>query len=289
MGGGDVQRIGIVLGGGGIRSMAHIGVLREIEKLGIPIHHVAGTSAGSIIGTLFAAGTQMDRIEQEARSLTWRTVFEPAILWQRAITGTRLMRYLEGLFGGHKTFESLRLPLSITAVELIQGRMVVFDKGPLLPAIRASLALPGAIRPVSTSDGNLLVDGGVLGSVPTQPLREAGCDVVIAVDVRSRGNVAPRPPQRWRRADLIRRVGEVMTEYITDIALEQADVVIRPRVDGIGSFEVGRIGACIDAGVQAVEEMADGLKELIAASSSAATKSGPAGNESVIPSVLHPS
>lgn len=284
-----MQRIGIVLGGGGVRSMAHIGVLRELTKLGLPIHHVAGTSAGSIIGALFAAGIPLNRVEQEARSLNWRTIFEPSILWRQAITGVRLMRYLERLFGERTTFESLQFPLSITAVELVHGRMVVFDEGPLLPAIRASIALPGAIRPVVGDNGTLFVDGGVLGTVPTQTLRQAGCDVVIAVDVRGAWGVMPNRVQRWRRTHLIHRLAEVMTGYITDLALEQADIVLRPDVGGIGSFDVGKIGQCIDAGAEAIVELRDRLSTWTPARNAAdMVQSGSIADGVPVPSLSNP-
>lgn len=260
-----MQRIGVVLGGGGVRSMAHIGVLRELQKLGLPIHHVAGTSAGAIIGALFAAGNSLDRLERIVRELTWRHIFEPSLLWRGSMSGTRLMNYLERLLGEHRTFESLRVPLAVTAVELRRGRRVVFNEGPLLPAIRASIALPGAIHPVPGENGALLVDGGVLGSVPTDVLRAAGCDVVIAVDVRVHGALeeSAQGALSRRRTALLRRVGEVMSYHLTDLGLEDADIVIRPAVDGIGAFQVSRIGRCIDAGTEAARDVRERLARYV--------------------------
>lgn len=257
-----MKRIGLALGGGGIRSMAHVGVLRELTQMGFPIHHLAGTSAGAIVGAFYAAGIPIDQMERVARNLNWYTLFEPALLLRRMIPGTRLMRFLQRQLGAERTFQQLKTPLSITAVDLSHGRRVVFDQGPLLPAIRASLALPGAILPVEQGDGTVLVDGGVLSAVPTEVLRDAGCDVVIAVDVRGEAPGSFRPAAGLRGKDLFLRVGEVMSIYITDLALECADLVIRPDVEGIGSFDVKRVHTCIDAGAKAVREASESLWRL---------------------------
>lgn len=246
-----------------MRSMAHIGVLRELTRLGFPIHHVAGTSAGAIVGAIYAAGVPVERMELAARRLHWRKLFEPALLMRRMIPGAKLMQYVEGYLGPDATFESLQVPLAVTAVDLTNGRRVVFREGPLLPALRASCALPGAIRPHIGDDGTVLVDGGVLSSVPTEVLREAGCDVIVAVDVRAERSGAYRSPGRFHRTELLFRVGEVMSSYITDVSLELADLVLRPAVGGIGSFAIRHVEDCIEAGAAVVVERADELRALL--------------------------
>lgn len=257
-----MTKIGIAFGGGGVRSLAAIGVLRELTRLGVPVHAVAGTSAGAVVGAFYAAGIPVAAMEQAARQFRWHDLFEPPLLVGRPISGQRLMRFIGRYLGERATFEGLALPLAVTAVDITQGRLVVFDKGPLLPALRASLALPGIIRPVPQADGSILVDGGVLGAVPAHVLRAAGCDVVIAVDVRSEEPGEFRPLARTRGRELFLRVGEVMSIYITDRALEQADIVIRPDVRGIGSFDVKRAAACIAAGAAAARARAPELATL---------------------------
>lgn len=258
-----MKRVGLALGGGGIRSMAHIGVLRELARMGVPIDYIAGTSAGAIVGALYAARVSLERMERAGKDLHWRALFEPALLMRRMIPGAKLLQYVKSHLGEATTFERLHVPLAITAVDLTNGRRVVFREGPLLPALRASFALPGAIRPFVGKDGTVFVDGGVLSSVPTEVLREEGCDVIVAVDVRAARTAAPHSKIRWRRTELLLRVGEIMSSYITDISLELADIVLRPEVGEIGSFAIRQAEECIEAGAAAVAEQADRLRALV--------------------------
>lgn len=244
--------------------MAHIGVLRALRSAGVRIDHLAGTSAGAIVAGLYAAGADWGRVEAEARRLKWYHIFEPSMLFGRQVRGHKLVRLLAAFVGEAVTMGSLQTPLAITAVELVRGREYVFESGPLLTAIRASIAMPGVFRAVDHADG-VFVDGSVLGSVPTQCLRDRGCDVVIAVDVRG---VPPheevaRAACKSRRG-VLERSGDVMSRHLTDLQLAGADLVIRPDVGSIPTLQVNAIGDCIEAGARAVEAVGDELARLAA-------------------------
>jgi NTE family protein len=262
-----VQSIGIALGGGGVRGMAHIGVLSALENLGVKIDHVAGTSAGAIVAALYAAGVDLKTLEEKVKNLRWRQIFEWDILWQRSIEGNKLLKLLLELLGENTTIESCPVRLSITAVELMSGRSVVFNKGSIIEAVRASIALPGFMRLVRNGQGDILVDGGVLGNVPVVPLRQAGCTRVIAIDVRD-GVRQPHPKKLNSKLNLIYRVGEVMNHHITDLHLSMADLVIKPDVNGIGTFEIKKMADCIKAGIKAVQDNEDELGKLLMESKS---------------------
>lgn len=246
--------------------MAHIGVLRALRRAGVRIDYLAGTSAGAIVAGLYAAGADWAQVEADVKRLKWYHVFEPGMLMGRQVSGRKLMRLLSAVVGKETNIESLPTPLVITAVELLRGETYVFDRGPLLTAIRASIALPGVFRAVEHAEG-VFVDGSVLGSVPTRCLRDRGCDVVIAVDVRG------LPPHEEvaraacrRRYGVLERSGDVMSRYLTDLQLAEADLVIRPAVGEIPTLQVESISTCIDAGERAVEAVGDAIERLVALS-----------------------
>jgi len=182
---GSSRKVGLALSGGGARGLAHIGVLKVLEQEGVPIDYLAGASMGGLIAAGYAAGLIPDFLEQEAlrmgnirrllaladRSLPRRGLFE----------GQKVRQYLAGHLGD-RTFDDLRLPLALVAVDLNGGREVILRDGPVVDAVRATISLPGVFTPVER-DGQLLVDGGLLNNLPADVVRQMGADVVIAVDV----------------------------------------------------------------------------------------------------------
>ena len=178
-------RVGLALSGGGARGLAHIGVLRVLEREGIPIDFLAGTSMGGVIAAGYAAGMTPDALEQEALAVT-RTrrllrLMDPALPNGGLMRGQRLLAYFEQLFGQQK-FADLRLPLALVAVDLNTRQEIVLRDGSVAPALRATTAVPGVFMPVETN-GCRLVDGGVLNNLPVDVIREMNAEVVIAVDI----------------------------------------------------------------------------------------------------------
>ena len=178
--------IGLALGGGGARGLAHIGVLKVLEEEGISADCLAGTSMGGIIAAAYAAGLSVTELETEAlrlanlshlaRLMTWTPP------WQRLLGGNRARRYFTKVLGEDLSFDTLHLPLALTAVDLVRGQEVILREGPVIDAILATAAIPGAFAPVEMN-GYRLVDGGVLNNVPADVARQLGATVIIAVDV----------------------------------------------------------------------------------------------------------
>jgi len=178
--------IGLALGGGGARGMAHIGVLKVLERAGIHIDYLAGTSMGGIIAAAYAKGMSADEIEVEAvkfskvRHLV--SLLDPNPARRGFLEGNRVKKYLHSLFEPAQSFEDLKIPLTLNAVDLNSCAEIAMKEGPLLPAIFSTVAVPGLFPPVS-NNSYLLIDGGVLNNVPTSHVKKMGADIVIAVNV----------------------------------------------------------------------------------------------------------
>jgi len=178
-------RIGLALSGGGARGIAHVGVLKVLERAGVPVHLLAGTSAGGLVGALYAAGLSAHEIEEEAlqifRPRKMMALLDRTLPRRGLLEGRKVMDHLAQWLGG-LSFDQLRLPLALVAVDLNAKERVVLREGPVLEAVRATIALPGLFTPLERG-GQLLVDGGLLDNLPVDVVRQMGADVVIGVDV----------------------------------------------------------------------------------------------------------
>lgn len=187
----NYRKLGLALSGGGARGLAHIGVIKYLYHKGIRFDFISGTSFGAIVGAAISAGMSIDQLEQEAlrysqiRELL--KLIDPSPKRRGLLEGSRVRFYLGQLFSEIGTFEDLIIPLSVNAVDLRTGKEVIFTKGPLLPAIYASIAVPGIFTPVEYN-GKLLVDGGVINNLPVDLVKEMGAEIVIAVDVHFHGH-----------------------------------------------------------------------------------------------------
>jgi NTE family protein len=217
--------IGLALGGGFARGIAHIGVLKVLEEENIPIHFIAGTSVGALIGAAYCSGLSVAECEQFAE----RVRFKHFARWTLSRCGfasnQRMIGFLDNLLKV-KTFEDLKIPLAVTATDFSTGEGVVFHSGPLVDPVRASCAYPGMFLPVKLN-GRLLVDGMLAYPVPTQPLRDMGASRVLAVSLKG----------KWTNLEGPRHVFEVIGQCFA-IAQEMnssqwkqaADLVVEPDV-----------------------------------------------------------
>ncbi|NMC02083.1 MAG: patatin-like phospholipase family protein [Chloroflexi bacterium] len=178
-------KIGVALSGGGARGLAHIGVLKVLEQAGVPIDCLAGTSMGGFIAAAYAAGMSPEAMEQEALRITrprnLMALADPILPRGGLLEGEKVREYLSELLGD-RTFDQLRLPLTLVAVDLNSGEPVHLNEGRVADAVRATIALPGLFMPVERGE-YLLVDGGLLDNLPADVVRRMGADRVIAVDV----------------------------------------------------------------------------------------------------------
>jgi len=176
--------IGLALGGGGAKGLAHIGVIQALEEAGIKIDYIAGTSMGALVGAAYASGFPIDTLEKIATSTDWKTtakLFVPALSASGFVDGKKVKEFLY-TFYGDKNIEDLPIPYAETATDISDGKLYVNHKGSVLEAVRASISIPVVFTPVQ-HDNAYLVDGGLVNSVPIDIVREMGADYVIAVHI----------------------------------------------------------------------------------------------------------
>lgn len=273
--------IGLALGGGGARGLAHIGLLRVLEREGIPIRFIAGTSMGGLVGALYAAGLPLAEVEAEVRR--YSRISEQLKLVDISISGAglsirgrRIYNFLADLLGEELTFADLNLPLAMVAVDLLTGRDVVLQGGTVIDAVRATISVPGVFMPVDLGPYRL-VDGGVLNNVPVSVARELGDEPVLAVDVLPsfRQNM---PGQQAVVSGLELSLGPVylketynvlmiMIAAITDEQLHHypPDLLLRPELPADITLLVGfsRADEIIDAGERAAAEALPQIRRLL--------------------------
>jgi NTE family protein len=289
-------RIGLALGSGSARGWAHIGVIRALEAAGLAPDIVCGTSIGALVGAAYAAGA-VERLEPWVRSLTWQSVM-----------GLLDVRVTGGLIEGHRLVEFFRArfedrgigqlgkAFGCVATELATGHEVWLREGPVIEAVRASIALPGLLTP-AVREGRLLVDGGLVNPVPVSLCRAMGAEVVIAVDLnwdligrrhkiaddaavadgsgaglleallaKFRGGGAAGATDTPSMLDVLTTSLNIMQVRITQsrLAGEPADVMIRPRLSGIAAMDYHRGAAAIAEGERAATQAVPAIADLVA-------------------------
>ena len=273
-------KIGLALGGGGARGLAHIGILKVLQREQIPIDVITGTSMGGIVGAMYAAGKSIDEIEAEALkrgdiSHIFKLI-DLRFLGSGLLGGRRIKKLLVQMLGAETTFADLQTPFAVVSVDYNSGREVVLKEGLLADAVRATMSVPGVFEPVELNDCNLL-DGGVLNNVPVDVARDLGADKIIAVDVlpNFRLNVPGQepivPPLKAKRTPKAYRqlwhVELVMIAALTDFRLKEArpDVIIRPDLpvdmDLLMSFD--RPQEAIECGERAAEAALPQIRTLL--------------------------
>jgi len=268
------RQIGIALSSGNARGIAHIGVLRVLEEEGIPVDVLAGTSAGSLFGALYAAGKSLDEIVAFARDLPKITGFRSG-MWDFSIPprsgiiqGKKTLRFIRE-FLGDRHFEELEIPLFVVSADFHSGEEIVFHSGSVADAVRASISIIGLFRPMELN-GRYLIDGGAVNPVPTSVLCDQGVETIIA------SSVIPDLEERLERQDMRRRgrlpnligiiVGavEIMESEIIKSRMGRVDVLIKPQVADLHAMHYELADEFIRRGEEAARKHVDEIKALIA-------------------------
>jgi NTE family protein len=252
-------RVGLALGGGMARGCAHVGVLREFERNGIPIDLIAGTSVGSLIGGAYAAGLTPDQIEQIALNIRWSDLGRFSMSKLGFYNSERTEAFIRSKFPV-TTFDKLRMPFGAVATDIQSGKPVVFTEGELPLAIRASCALPVYYTPVLVN-GRMMVDGGLVGHIPASVARTMGADLVIAVDVNSQHEPIAMPTHILTiMAQSMAVMGRSSVSYI----FKDADLVIQPDIKHVRPDDLSKAAEMIAAGEAAARQMMPRIKQLLA-------------------------
>ncbi len=258
------MKIGLALGGGGARGIAHLGVWQRLRELGVPIHCVAGTSIGAIVGAIIAAG-RVDAALAWCAEPDWKKlpklVFGNRLSSKALMQGRRVEELLAKLIGARE-FSNLSMPFAAVATDLNSGEAVTMREGDVLSAVRASMSIPGVFRPVERQ-GRVLVDGQLVEPVPVATCREMGAEKVIAVDIN--------PPNQtlagksWEKVNIVDVLVGTLSIFNREMtrrvfAEDRPDVLIRPPVGDVWMLDFRHAERLVEIGRTAVD---DGLLEML--------------------------
>ena len=255
-----VPKLGLALGGGAARGFAHIGVIQVLEENGIKPDMVVGTSAGSVVAAFYASGKTGAQLQWLADSMDemqltdWTVPF----LSRGMLRGEALGRYINSQLNGLR-IEDVKMPLGIVATDLQTGDGILFRRGDISTAVRASSAVPSVFEPVRIGNKDY-VDGGLVSPVPVRYARQMGADIVIAVDISSR-------PEDAKTSDMLKvllQTFSIMGKSISQLEMTQAEVVVRPVMPDVGSTEFAARKKSIEAGRAAMKLALPALKAALA-------------------------
>jgi NTE family protein len=249
-------KVGLALGGGVARGLAHIGVLSVLEKAGIPIDCIAGTSMGAIIGSAYSAGLGLDDLRDIAARTGWWQVSRPLFSAGGFVTFKHLERWIEDNIGQFDV-RDLAIPFAAVASDLMTGERVVLSEGRLCTAVRASCSVPGFVPPVE-QDGRILVDGGITDNIPADVARLLGADYVIGVDIfipAFRPRLGPFSQGIAAIETLVRNAGKGANE---------CDCLIVPQLEGRSYFKFSEYKRLITLGEEAALEQLPAIRESLA-------------------------
>jgi NTE family protein len=287
-------KIGLVLGGGGARGYAHVGVLKKLEEMRIPYDYIAGTSMGSIVGGFLATGMESEELGQVVREADWDDLFkdktsredipfrrkadddlglfgpklgigeESSLLPKGVVSGQKVIFMFESVTSQRvntSDFDQLPIPFRAIATDIVSGEMVVIADGELSMAMRASMAVPAVFDPVRRN-GALLVDGGLVRNLPVDVARDMGADVVIAVDV---GTKLAGEDEITNALAIVYQMSGLLTVFNTDVQIEtlgDGDVLISPDIgDKISSADFKKLDEAIPLGYAATEAVQEQLQK----------------------------
>jgi NTE family protein len=287
-------KVGLVLSGGGARGLTHIGVLKVLHEMRIPIDYIAATSMGAIVGGLYASGMTPDEMQRQLGAVSWPTLLSDSppradvafrrkeelsafpmgfelgysdgqILWFKgALSGNNLELFLHELtrrVDNIDDFDKLPIPYRAVATNMVTGKEVIFDKGRLFQAMRASMSVPGMFAPVEL-DGRILGDGGLVNNLPVDVVRAMGADVVIAVNI---GTPLMSRDQLQSVVGYASQMLNILTEQNVRAqlaGLRPGDVLISPDLGNLTFIDFGQAPKFVELGIAAAESMRPQLAAL---------------------------
>lgn len=253
------KKIGVTLSGGAAKAIAHIGVLQAMEENDIRPQLICGTSAGAIVGVLYASGLSPQEIlDIGIRSTLWK-ILKFMIPWKGLTNHSYLQQLLEKNVG-KDSFEELKIPFCIGVTNLNDARHEIHDRGPLFDLVKASCAIPGIFEPIQI-DNKYYVDGGVTNNMPARALANK-CDILIGSNVISAAHRTPKDLRNVRR--IVTRVFEVSLLYRSYIDSGYCDMLIQaPGLDAYGMFDFGKSKDIYQAGYDKTIEKMPQIKAML--------------------------
>ncbi len=251
--------LGLALGGGAARGVAHIGVIKVLQEEEIPICCVAGTSVGAVVGAFYCAGKSWQEMWDITQAISWGELVRPTFSGMGLVKTERLEKLLvEHL--GNITFADLETPLTAVAVNIRTADPVLFTEGPVARAARASASIPGVFEPIESDDGAVLVDGGVSDNLPSRVVRNMGASAVLAVDLNRDSSDGQRPKNLL---DVTFRTFAVLMWNTSRNGREGADLLLEPDIAHIGYHDLGKAQELFSAGEEAARRALPAIRRLM--------------------------
>ncbi|MDD7318287.1 MAG: patatin-like phospholipase family protein [Prevotella sp.] len=254
---GERLKVGLVLGGGGAKGATEVGVLKVIDEIGVPIDYIAGTSIGAIIGGLYSSGYSVEQLDSLFRNEKWGALFTNGSVLERL---EDMVEYKDSM-----NFDELPIPFRCVATDIKNREEVVLKSGRLAQAMRASMAIPGAFKPVKIG-GRVLVDGGMLNNLPVDVVRDMGADIVIAIDLTQKKH-------KTREFSLNKTlgIGGLLDWLVSRPDWKKhnenrklADIYINPNLEGYSASDFGRkdISRMLEIGMETGNAFRKDLEEV---------------------------
>ena len=253
-------KLGLALGGGAARGFAHVGVIQVLEEAGIKPDLVVGTSAGSVVAAFYASGKDGAQLQKAAETMEEATITDWTVplLGRGMMRGDGLARYVNKQTGNRR-IEDFKMPLGIVATDLKTGEGILFQRGDVGTAVRASSSVPSVFEPVRIGNREF-VDGGLVSPVPVRYARQMGAEYVLAIDISS-------PPESGKTGDMfdiLMQTFTIMGKSINKLELRDADLVVRPALSDVGSADFKARHRSIEAGRAAMLQALPQLKAALA-------------------------
>ncbi len=260
------KKVGLVLGSGGARGLAHIGVIKILEENHISIDYIVGSSIGAFIGAAYASTKDIEKIETAFMATDWKRILkfssDFAPFSGGLIKGEHIKNFAKNSLDISKTFNDLKIPFKAIATNIETGQAEILESGDLIDAIRASVSLPGIFKPVKIKD-KILIDGGLSNPVPSDIVKQMGADVIIAVDL----DIKSYPQEAKKNGsnivnNLINSV-HIMQKNLAAYSGQSADIVIQPKINDILWIQFHKTAPLINAGKLAAEQQLVNIKKII--------------------------
>jgi len=255
----EAGKIGLVLGAGSARGLAHIGVLQVLTENRIPFDLMVGSSMGAMVAAVYAAGGDLYMIGKLAAAINYSAFWDVGLPRMGFMRGNKIEHFLRLVTKG-KSFEDLTIPLAVVAADIETGEKVVIREGPVYRAVRASISIPGVFTPVRYHN-RLLVDGAVAERLPVSVARDLGADIVLGVDVTFSDD---RKVRIRNTLDVMLQAVEILERQIfCQVTRPHATVLIQPRLGNINSNDFDRAEECVSIGRQAAEAQLEEIKSVL--------------------------
>ncbi|MBP6250361.1 MAG: patatin-like phospholipase family protein [Leptothrix sp. (in: Bacteria)] len=251
-------KIGLALGGGAAKGFAHVGVIKVLEASGFTPAVVSGTSAGSVVGALYASGLNGFALQEQSFALDEDRIKDLTLFGVGGvIKGDKLQAYINELVK-NRPLEQMAKPFAAVAADLDSGERIIFNRGNTGQAVRASCSIPGVFQPAVIA-GKRYVDGGLVSPVPVDAARQLGADIVIAVDISSKA-------KDGKAAGILSNLNQTITimgQKLGEQEMTRADVIIRPRVGQIGAADLDQKHVALLEGEKAAQDALPALRAAI--------------------------